>query len=196
MIWDSQYWRDDLHRRAVVLRDKQRQRRWGQASFGRLEQTVMLGFYAIRKLAEARKIPDAKFSQPVHLHTFSAKGKVVTLLNWHKLDELYDVNDPRETREALSFVCNQIIHSYVFTPIFRKGGGLESIAFNSDRTRSSRLYSIAVDEMIRLFTSISGSYVGKATYFRVSEDGDLTVMTEEEVANTASQPIAAKRGSG
>ncbi len=181
MIWESQYWRDDLHRRALVLRDKKRQRRWSSISFGLLEQTVMLGFYSIRKLAEAHKIPRSKYEQPVNLFFYHAKGKPVTMLNWHNLDDLYDVNVPSETREPLSFVSNQIIHSFIFMPILEAKHGLDRIVFNSDRTRKAGIYCIKVDEVIRVFTSVSGSYVGKGTYFHLTKDGGLKVMTDEEV---------------
>jgi len=179
LIWESKYWRDDLHRRAQALRNKQKQHRWFDASFGRLEQTIMLAFYSIRKLAEAKKIPDSQFQQSVELLFYSAIGKPVTLLNWHNLDELYKVQEPSGLVKPLSFVANQIIHSFVFVPILTPSRTLDGIAFNSDKTRQSGVFCIKIDEIIRILNSVSGSYVGKATIFRSTESGQLKIVTEE-----------------
>ena len=56
MIYEYRYWKDALLKAASDLRRRRKQTRWVDASFARLEQRVMLGFYGVRKLRDSRKI--------------------------------------------------------------------------------------------------------------------------------------------
>ena len=60
MIAESYYWKRELLRVAARLRRRLTQRRWPEASFSVVEMDLMVGFYAIRKLAEAKKISDER----------------------------------------------------------------------------------------------------------------------------------------
>lgn len=177
MIYQSGYWRDHLARQARFLRDKQSQARWTEASFARLEREVMIGFYSIRKLAEARKITTKVFEQPVELLHYEANGKAVGLLNWHRLDELYHVTKGTPESKPLSFVANQMIHSFVFMPIFNEDRRLELIAFNSDRSKGRSLFAIRIRKMVELFADVAGAYISETTYMRLTPNGDLEVVS-------------------
>ena len=127
MIWESHFWKDVLLKHAATLRKRTTQHRWPEVSQARLEQTLMLGFYSIRKLHEAAKMSSATMTDSVALTTYPWSGKNVTKLNWHKLDQLYDLASPRcETRDVL-FVCHQFVHSFVFTAAFDENEGLQGI---------------------------------------------------------------------
>jgi hypothetical protein len=65
MIYKSSFWKDDLVKQARFLGSKTNQKRWAESSSARLEQAVMLGFYSIRKLNEARKISDSVSRQEI-----------------------------------------------------------------------------------------------------------------------------------
>ena len=94
MIDESCYWKNDLLKEADALRDRKKQRRWPEVSFARLEQTIMLGFYSIRKLIEASKLSDSTIYEEIPITTYPWSGKTVTRMNWHKLDQLYDLDSP------------------------------------------------------------------------------------------------------
>jgi hypothetical protein len=177
VIYESGYWRDHLARQARFLREKQSQSRWTEASFARLEREVMIGFYSIRKLAEALKITAKVFEQPVELLHYTANGKTVGALNWHRLDELYHVSKGAPESKPLSFVANQMIHSFVFVPIFNEDRKLELIAFNSDRSKGRSLFAIRVSKMEELFAGVAGAYISKATYMHMTPDGNLEVVS-------------------
>ena len=59
MIWESAYWKEELLRQAEDLKKRSTQTKWSERSLARLEKTIMIGFYSIRKLIEAKKVSDA-----------------------------------------------------------------------------------------------------------------------------------------
>lgn len=158
MIWESCYWKDDLLKTVEDLRKRKLQRRWSEVSRARVEQSVMIGFYSVRKLIEAKKISDAISSRSVALCSFQPTGKHVTLRNWHRIYELYDLDRRAVEHMKVFDLANQFIHSYVFTLVFGEKGGLESILFCSDRRRSKALYMVTIDCLVEIFTQIGEDY--------------------------------------
>lgn len=158
MIYESCYWKNDLLKQADDLRARRKQRKWPEVSFARLEQTIMLGFYSIRKLIEASKLSESTVGQQLHVTTFPWSGKTVTRMNWDKIDKLYELDSPSsETRQVL-FFCHQIVHSFVFMPAFDERGQLDGILFTSDRHRHQCLYLVTLDTVIQLFDCVGNDY--------------------------------------
>ena len=159
MIWESAPWKDDLLQRGEDLRRRMDQRRWPEASFVRLEQGLMLGFYSIRKLIEAGKLSDSVAGQSVRLSRFAnVPGKRVTRLNWHRLEDLYDLSDSSWDSRRLGFICNQFIHSYVFAISQDESGGFGGVFFASDQQRHKGLFFIAADQIVDVFESVGRDY--------------------------------------
>lgn len=179
VIFESSYWRDHLHRQARFLRDKTTQKRWPEASFAKLEREVMIGFYSVRKLHEAQKISNRTFEYPVQLSSYRARGKAVGHLNWHRIDELYELSNSAQIEKPLSFIVNQLIHSFVFLPIFGEDGGVEKIAFNSDRTKGKTLYALPLIGIAEIFAMVAGRYLHKVQYARLTPDGELEMIHAE-----------------
>jgi hypothetical protein len=162
MIWESHAWKVDLMQRATWLR-KRRTRRWwllerhewSEAECVKAEQCVMLGAYCIRKLREAGKLTDATKDQSVSVTTFKPTGKPVHSMNWHHLDKLYDLaHENTETRQ-LDFICNQLIHSYVFVLGFNEGGGLDHLLFCSDHERHKNLFRLSIEDLARAMETVA-----------------------------------------
>ncbi len=160
MIWESYYWKNDLLKQAQSLRKRKQQHRWPEASFARVNQTVMLGFYSIRKLIEAAKLSNATIDQQLQLATYPWRGnKPVHKMNWDKIDELYDLTSSSHETHDLLFICHQIVHSFVFTfSFYDKDGGLAGLLFTSDRHRHQRLYGLGIDHVIDLFEQVGKDY--------------------------------------
>ena len=147
MIYESQFWKDDLIKQANFLRAKTKQRRWRKASSARLEQSIMLGFYSIRKLAESQKLSNAVINQKITATVYVWKGKPVTRINWIKIDELYDLKNPKTVRKDLLFFCHQFVHSYVFWEYFEEDTRfVEGVFVSSDRERHHNLYSLSIGQ--------------------------------------------------
>jgi len=156
VIWESGYWKENLLRQSLMLRKKQQQRRWTERSFALLEQVVMLGFYSIRKLAEANKISHEIVNLPVPLVAFPWKGKAVTRMNLHRFTELYDMGSARPVKRDLLFLCHQVVHSYIFSPLFEEKY-LAGVFFTSDRHRHKSLYLIKTNNVVTLFELVANN---------------------------------------
>jgi hypothetical protein len=62
------------------------------------------------------------------------------------------------------FLCNQVIHSYVYKEVFDEEGLLTGIFISSDREKTRKLYFVAVTELIGLFTRIGKDYPSSREY--------------------------------
>ena len=187
MIYESRYWKDDLLEAASDLRRRRKQKRWSEASLARLEQRIMLGFYGVRKLRDARKIVDRLRHRPVPLDEFPPTGRIIDTYNRIDLAEIYDMVTSNATEKPLEFVCNQIIHSYIFTPAFNVEGFLEDLFFASDRQKDFGMFRVKIDEIISIFEEVGNSYPshiyarrgrsGRMDIIRVNDEHDAPSVT-------------------
>jgi hypothetical protein len=166
MIWESHYWKEDLARLANYLQKKAQQRQWPERSLAKLEKQVFIGFYAIRRLIEAKKLSAREVSRVIPVVSFRSTGRQrITLLNWNtKFAEAFDFEDPRTVRLSVTFLCNQVIHSSIYKEVFDERGLLTGIFISSDRDRNRKLYFIALTELIKIFSKISKDYPSNAEY--------------------------------
>lgn len=156
MIWESGPWKEELYRIAERLHKKTGQRRWTDRTDANLEKDVFVGCYAIRKLMEARRLSETVLAAAVPCTAAPARpGKMVTLRNWHRLDDLYDFDGQSETSLSLKDLCNQFIHSYVFCPVFGEDDLLEAVAVTSDHRRRHCVQIIRVAELIRVMRMVA-----------------------------------------
>lgn len=175
MIFESAYWKSDLLRRASLLRRYMVQRRWSEASFAKCEQTVMIGFYSVRKLSEAAKLTDALLRESVSTRRYPSKGLPATRLNRHKVDKLYNLNAPERHDLSLMDLCHQFVHSYIFTPVLDESRGLTAILIASDRQRSKALLGVDVKTVIGIFERVGNDEVGSMRATFDAELGDYRI---------------------
>ncbi|MHB0937655.1 MAG: hypothetical protein ACYC6A_14805 [Armatimonadota bacterium] len=151
MIWDSGPWKSDLLRRAEILKHLRIKKGLSEEDLVEVELTMFVAFYTIRKLIEARtKLSTSTVNRTLTLISYSATGKPTTLLNWHHIDDHYDMRMPGSVTKDIRFVCNQFIHSYTFASCMDENGCLESILVTSDREKDNCIYRINVDSIIRI----------------------------------------------
>jgi len=161
MIWESSYWKDDLLRMAARLRRARRQKRWTEASYAQVEKCFLLGFYSVRRLLEAKKLSDSVVKQVFRITHFPTRGRVVHYMNWHKVGELYDLDNGRPGDVGLRDLCNRFVHSYVLTPVHDEHGGLTEVFVASEFERSVRLSSVPVKAITNLFERVGNDYPTK-----------------------------------
>ena len=179
MISESQYWKDDLAKHVVFIHDKLYQKVWREASFASLEKRIMLSCYISRKLFESNKITNEMFYESVKLYRYPNRGKVVDLLNSHRIDELYEIGNAKEITKPFSYVANQIIHSYIFQYAFKTKNRIEGIVFNSDRSKQKEIYLLSIKELLRVLSPIAQCYVSR-TIMQRNEKGEMVVVHSEE----------------
>lgn len=175
MIWESVYWKKPLLQLANKLTKWQAPQKWGHRDLVGLEKDLFIAFYSIRKLMDAKKLSGSTAEMMVNVSVYPNKGRDVTFLNWHRLQELYDFTSARTEHLPLRFVCNQVIHSYVFMPCITEAGVFEGIFFCSDYERHKNLYGLDRTELIKVFHMVGNDYPNSRTFIFMPNRRDYDV---------------------
>jgi len=175
MISESSYWKDDLLKQAKFLRKKIAQKRWPESTLVRIEQSIMIGFYTIRKLIEAKKISDSNIKRKFQIKFYSWSGKLATWINLYRVEILYDFSKSAPVEKDMIFICNQFIHSYIFMTSFNRAGKLTGILFNSDKERNKALYYVKIKQIINVFEVIGNDYPISGMYYYDPKKQDYIV---------------------
>jgi hypothetical protein len=104
-----------------------------------------LSAYAVRKLLESGKISDEVESAWLRAVAHPSRGSTVDIVNWDKIDELYELSTHTAVNLSLREFCNQVVHSFVFTLCFAESGGLAGFLVASDREKERRLLYLSID---------------------------------------------------
>ncbi len=176
MIWESSYWKDDLIKSRKKL-DQWARINLNEQSLIAIEKTLMLGFYSIRKLIEAKKISTHIEAANIEVVEYPSV-KNVTRMNWHKIQFLYDLEKPKQTGIKLINICNWFIHSYVFLIHQNEKGGLEGVYFNSDKNRNNKLFYISLKDIRLTFNYIGTNYPYESSMTFNKETMDYDVMSK------------------
>lgn len=157
MIWESSYWKDDLLALSKKINNKYRVTPFSEEIAVEVEKDIMIALYSIRKLEEARKL--SSNTKEIELDVKSYRNqKNVTLLNWHKVGELFDLNNPVNEKMRANHLYNQIIHSYIFLISTDESEAINGFFFCSDRMRNRKLYYIELEELNKFITTVGNDY--------------------------------------
>ena len=150
-----------------------------------------MGFYSIRKLIEAHKVSDDIRDRSIPLVGYPWMGSPVTFMNWDKVDEKYDLENPERFKKQVIWIANQLIHSFVFLPCFDEDSRLDSILFNSDRTRRQHVYSMSMNQIVSLFEEIAANDPASMDSHFNEKIGDYKVRVGPtmKLCEAASNPV-------
>lgn len=95
-----------------------------------------------------------------------------------RVDNHYDFGKKAELKKDLVFVCNQVIHSFVFEFEILAKGSLAGILVSSDRERCKRLFRIPVGEVIRIFERVGNDYPHSMSAEFCEKRGDYVVSQQ------------------
>ncbi len=154
MIKDPRYWRRELIKTAEQLERRQHQRRWNEISFSRTEQSVMIAFYGIRKILEARKASPKVLAASVRIMEYPRRPNCGAEVIGPILQAYFDLDHPKKRDRDLFFICHQVVHSYIFSIAVGYSSGFEGIYFASDRLRNKCLFFIAAQTLIKVFRMV------------------------------------------
>lgn len=157
MIWESATWKKSLLRVSKQVKKWKKKKDLSDKDCVDIEKAILIAFYSIRKLAEARKLSNATQEMKINISSYP-NVKNVNLMNWHKIDELYNLKKENREKRNIAFIYNQLIHSYVFMIGEKDSGGFDGIFFSSDSQRNKKLYEICVDELIRIINTVGNDY--------------------------------------
>lgn len=136
-----------------------------EASLAAVEQDVFLGAYAIRKLIESQKISDEVESMTLRAAAFAPRGKPVDVMNWFKLDRVYDLDRSAAVDVSLRDWCNQVVHSFVFV-VDAELTGLTGFFIASDRAKDTRLLHFAIDVVVDAMQRVADDVIAHAHWQR------------------------------
>lgn len=157
MIHESSYWKNYLLKLASTLERRLIQTRWGDKNLFVVEREIFLGFYAIRKLIESKKISDSVTLRKHKLKEFPYSGNPESLFT-HMSESEYDLTGGEEAYLTTVELCNQFIHSHHFLPFLPDGKHLIGFFFCSDRKRTSGIYLITIFDVVDLYRSVGSNY--------------------------------------
>jgi hypothetical protein len=167
MLYESQFWKEDLTKIAKRLKKRSRTPSSDEMAFVKTEKDIFIGFYMVRKLAESQKITDASANLEIDAISYPRLDERVDRINRSNWEELYDLENGQNIKVKIDFLYNQIIHSFIFSQIFEdENDTLVSIFVTSDRKRNTCIYEIKIQELIRLFTAVGLDEVSMVTFER------------------------------
>jgi len=144
----------------------------------RVEKIIMTGFYIVRKLMEAHKLSDAVIHQKITVKSHRHRGKPVTLTNWDYIDRHYDLDSSQQTQRTLTWLSNQLIHSYVFIVSADDDGGLDGVFFTSDKERNKAVHYLSTEKIIDIFETVGRNYPWRGQYKFNPDTQDYDVRQE------------------
>ena len=158
MTTPSHYWKSVLRRQSATLDKLQQPHRWSEASSVRLEEAVVLGFYAIRKLITSFLLSSTLVHRPVRMNAFPARRQDGLGPGDEEIDKLYDLNAGRIVSHDLLFLCHQVTHNCAFHPTFDQAKNLRGLYVTSDHQRKVALYGIDLDQLSALFQQVGDEH--------------------------------------
>jgi len=171
MIGESCYWKDPLLESAVLFKSYSK-KEIEESDLVQIEREVFLGFYSIRKLMDTSKISDKIKQWQLSLVWHPNKGEVDTV-HCHNLEDLFDLDKKQQTTKSLRFICNQIIHSFIFKICLSDDGYFEGIFFSSDTEKNLRLFFITTASLVEIFEIVGNDYPSHLNITIDKENGQL-----------------------
>ena len=81
---------------------------------------------------------------------------LITLVN-----ELFEFDKETLEKHDVGFLCNQVIHSYIFTIIENVDRGISGFFIASDTAHHKKVYYLSLTQMNNIFRTIGRDYPNK-----------------------------------
>jgi hypothetical protein len=155
---DSAFWKTELFPVIEEIHRLSRFSRFSTRLANMLEKQIMLALFSVRTLIERSKLSQELLAQRIDVTAYPKRtSKPVTWLNSHDIDELYDLDAPRQKQVTASFLCNQVIHSYILRPL-RNECKFTDILVCSDYERNRWLYVVPIERIVKLLNDVAFDY--------------------------------------
>ncbi|RED66123.1 hypothetical protein [Cohnella lupini] len=177
MIWESSYWKDDLLALSKKLNKVYKTKEYDEHLAARFEKDIMLALYSVRKLSEASKLSVGTIEKNIKVKAYK-NIKNVTRMNWHRIEELYDLQNPMKEDIGIQKLYNQVIHSYIFFISTDDNQIINGFFFNSDKTRNDKLYYLDLTDFDNLITMVGKDYPTEANFIYDEKIKDYKVNSK------------------
>jgi hypothetical protein len=179
MIYDSYVWKKTLKKdlkqiNTFLLKYYSKNDNGSKSNdeaFIRLQKFFVFSSIIIRKLIEANKISDEIMTNSVKISTYEKiNEKEITFFNDYKIDEFYDLDNPKKGTISIVNLTNSFIHSFHFMPNYDwkvidenldeddfenlKLEKLNGVYFSTDKTKNKALYYITFEDFEKIINLI------------------------------------------
>jgi hypothetical protein len=191
MIWESKGWKDELLANARSIETLRFKRRSERRSF-LLERAVFISVYVMRKLWEARKLSTSWEGRQIPCIFHPLKRREPDRLNWHRIDEHFNLNISKPNALTAIEFCHRLIHSYVFVEVEGAKQSIIGFYFASDQTKRRGLWFVDIRDLLDLLRETGRDYPSSAHMVRHPKTGEWIVWTGhgDPPANWANAVVA------
>ena len=146
-------WRDELLKTAARLEARTKQRRWTNRTGYLIERDFATGAYAMRKLAEAGETPEGLERLRIPVRRFELTGRRPRSTD--DIADCYDFDNGRRKMLSVVEMCDEILHSTVFTFCCGETEDLfDGIYMSSDGDGNQYVYLLLASDFIALCCDI------------------------------------------
>lgn len=175
MIWESGPWRKQLIKDAEWLKNFSiRKKVPSEDSLFKFEQKIFLAAYSIRKLSEAKKIPDSVSTSTIGVSLAARFDTTIHHHNWHQIDRHFELSNIHHETRKIEFFCNQIIHSNIFIEGEDTKGAM-GFWVASKKNQEKGLFFCLLLDWVALMNLIANSDVVETLYSIDPESGEQLI---------------------
>ncbi|MDO6610561.1 hypothetical protein Q4601_03185 [Shewanella sp. 1_MG-2023] len=152
-VYTKEYWLNELKESAQFLESLYRTTVWDNELEFKTEKAVFLGCYAIRKLKESKLLSTelSGFNTSLISHPIRSEHDSIVDEKWSKK---YNFGQSDSNELALERLCNQFIHSKIYSPFVPGGQGCMGFFFASDKEYRKQVYYVQLIKIVSLFLSV------------------------------------------
>ena len=174
---ESSYWKEFLAETAKDIRRVPCPKRLTQRRYEIVERNIAISFFILRRLIERQRVSKKIIDFSMEVFSWPSTGKIPTLLNNHRIHELYDFSKEQAQTKKPIYVCNQIIHAYSTELIVDETRNWDSILSVSDYDRKNCIWRIPMDRIVDLLNTASKDYPSSMKFTFDQKIGDYVVET-------------------
>jgi hypothetical protein len=150
----SHPWKQSLAHQAKTLQELMKPHRLSDATLVKLEETVVLGCYTIRRLINGFLLPESHRNRPIPMSAFPRRPLSVPLGD-EPLTVRYVMDAGKPVQHDPLFLCHQVLQNCIFEPWLTADHQLKGIYVTSDHQRKIALYGIDLGTLHELFHHLS-----------------------------------------
>jgi hypothetical protein len=160
---ESRFWKEDLLAHAKRLKPVKTPKRWSERAIVNLEKDLMVSFFLIRSLIERHKLTDRAVKTKVIVSSYPWNGKPVTLMNYHNVDALYDLERSKTQAVSLGFLANQFVHARALYVMRDESRNWSAVLLCSDYEKEKAIHQVSVEDIRNLFTLVGRDWVRESS---------------------------------
>lgn len=179
MIIESYEWKQAIKRNNTYVR------KYGKAAMAddylldRIQIRIVTNALLVRRLLETPKVATSLREEdvPVIAHPWTCSN--VDYMNCHHLDQKYQLNTPLPKKLPGGVLCDQIIHSFVWTWLVDEScEDLKGFIVSSDRKKHSEVYVVDIDNWLGYTQGIAKSNPARMEATRNTKTGQWGFSSE------------------